>query len=113
MSGLLIAPQRLFSEAKLQDALDRWDRGMLGGRLSTRGVYGWTVGVRPGNARATVAGNEQPVLLPDAMIAWSGEIVNQGVRPDGEVLASVLETPDFGGFHSLDENLPKIGRAHV
>jgi len=102
MSGLLIAPQRLFSEAKLRDALDRWNRGMLGGSPSTRSLYGWTVGVRPFNTRASVAGNEQPVLLPDAMIAWSGEIFNQGVWPDGEVLASVLETPDFEGFHSLD-----------
>lgn len=102
MSGLLVAPQRLFSEAKLQDALDSWDRGMLGGSPSTRSLYGWTVGVRPFNTRTSVAGDEQPVLLPDAMIAWSGEIFNQGVRPDGEVLASVLETPDFEGFHSLD-----------
>src|SRR5690606_17793257 len=79
-----------------------WNRGMLGGSPSTRSLYGWTVGVRPFNTRASVAGNEQPVLLPDALIAWSGEIFNQGVRPDGEVLASVLETPDFEGFHSLD-----------
>lgn len=102
MSGLLIAPQRLFSEAKLQDALDRWGRGMLGGGPSSRSRYGWTVGVRPFNTRASATGNEQPVLLPDALVAWSGEIFNRGRWSVEEFLDLVFRTQDFEGFHDLD-----------
>lgn len=102
MSGLLIAPQSLFSETKFQDALYGWNRGMLGGSPNSRSLYGWTVGVRPFNIRTFATGNKQPVLLPDAMVAWSGEIFNKGHWSDEEVLSTVFKTRDFEGFHSLD-----------
>ena len=102
MSGLLIAPQRLFSESKFQGALDSWGRGMLGGKPGSRSLYGWTVGVRPFNTRIYATGNKQPVLMPDAMVAWSGEIFNRGHWSDEEVLVSVFKTRDFEGFHALD-----------
>lgn len=102
MSGLLIAPQGRFPEAEIQDALDSWSRGMLDGSPSIQSLYGWTVGVRPFNTRTSPSGNEQPAILSDALIAWSGEILNCESWPDEVILDLVFKTPDFAGFHALD-----------
>lgn len=102
MSGLLVAPQRLFSESRFQDALDYWDRGILGGRASSRSLHGWSLGVRPFATREVSPAGHRPLLLPDSVVAWSGEIFNRGSRTDAEVLLDALLTKDFDGFHSLD-----------